>query len=102
MQLKINVPVLLLLTVQVIIPAVRADSIRAPAQPVRDQMVLNRTAAITPVLAKAGVLKGALDEDVDGDRDRDRKALPEPGSIVPLVLLAAGVLLLRRRLSANV
>lgn len=92
MQLKIAVAVLLVLMVIVLVPVVRADSIRAPNQPVFDL-----TSAITSSLNNGSTPQSLTY--VGGDRDRDpHDPVPEPGSMVPLVLLAAGAFFLRKRL----
>ncbi|HLK47678.1 MAG TPA: PEP-CTERM sorting domain-containing protein [Bryobacteraceae bacterium] len=91
MQLKITVAVLLVLMLIVLVPAASADSIRAPNQPGFDV-----ASAITSSLHN-GTAPQSLT--FHPDRDHDPDPVPEPGSIVPLVLLAAGAFLLRRRLT---
>ena len=94
MQLKITLAVLLALRVLVLVPAARADTIRAPAQPVFDND------AIASVLAHS--VNEALPFDNDWahnrghDHDPDPVTMPEPTSMAPFILLAAGVLLFRK------
>ena len=90
MQLKISGAVALVSTLLLLVPAMRADPIRAPTQ-----AGFETTAAIRPVLANSGSTQRSF------RHDDDWRSVPESGTTLTLVLLAAGLWLFRKRMIAT-